>query len=132
VNFDDSQEEQDYLPLLNAITPLQELASVTGFREEIQVGREDDSLYVTLPLGYEPKQIDAIKRKLQQYGITIVDREKLLYARIPIDGITKDELERGQSKIAAVRLFFQAAAMSEGLQGVAAAAEGLDTIMNGL
>jgi hypothetical protein len=129
VNFDNEDEEKKLLPLIQNITPLQELASVTGFREEIQVVWEADALFVTLPLGYEPANIEAIRKKLKQYGIRLVDLDKLLYARIPIEAVTKAELENAQSKIVAVRLFFQAASLSADARTMNAATEGFDKIM---
>ena len=129
LNFENEVEERTYLPIFRSVVPLKDTASVTGFREEIQIVEEGDSLRVTLPLGYEPANIEAIRRYLSRHEITLAPIEQLVYARISIRAITNEELDRAQLVIAALRLFFQAATLASDTRGLSAAAEGFEKLM---
>ena len=132
LNFENSGEEEKYLHFFQNVQPLKDTASVTGFREEIQIIEKDDALHVTFPLGYEPSNLDAIRKYLLKHRIQLSSKEQLLYAEIPISTLSNPELDRAQSVIVALRLFFQAVISGSGNSALNAAADGFEKIMSEL
>lgn len=129
-NFSSYEEEHLLLPLVEQLSPLPEMATVTGFREELNIDTTNDRFEVKVPLGYAPEYVDVIRSTLSVYGISIWEEESpLLYAYLPLVALTTPDLTRVQAQIAAVRLFFQAAISSDSSKAMEAARLGFERIM---
>ena len=129
VNFANSDEENLLLPLVEQIEPLPEMATVTGFREELNVAIRDDTYRVTIPLGYEPPNIADVRKTFGSFNILLSLEENLLYAHLPLVTLTTADLTEAQSQISALRLFFQAATISEDKNSLEAARKGFEKMM---
>lgn len=124
VNFVDEKEEKILFDLIAAIEPLPELATVSGFREELNITLTDDRFWLTLPVGYEPPHLESIQKALLEFGIRCQIKEGLLYAFLPIDSLSREALVLAQSTLVSLRLFFQAVLPSPNPQTIYAALEG--------
>jgi hypothetical protein len=109
LNFSSQQEQEMFLERFQNIPPLPEMATVSGFREELSMHLDGETLYAEVPLGYAPDHVEDLSAFLSEYGINLRPEEQLLYARIPIPELTIEELARAQEAIVGVRLYFQAA-----------------------
>ena len=132
VNFANSDEENMLLPLVEQIEPLPEMATVTGFREELNVTVGDETYRVTIPLGYEPPNIADVQKTFSSYNISLSLEGNLLYAHLPLAALTTADLTEAQSQLSAVRLFFQAATMSEDKNSLEAARKGFEKMMSSI
>lgn len=108
VNFESDLEQETLFPLISQVDPLPDLASVTGFREELKIEMRGDDFFVVLPLGYSPARRDELEGTLSEYGVEIREIESLIYAYVPLITIERDELIHSQGVLTAVRLFYQA------------------------
>jgi hypothetical protein len=121
VNFESDLEEHTLLPKIETLDPLPEMATVTGFREELRMKLESDNVFVILPLGYAPSTLDTLSAALEEYGIELRNEGALLYAFVPVVDVTRDELIHSQHVLTAVRLLFQALSASSAEAAIAAA-----------
>lgn len=121
VNFESDYEAKVLLPQISQVDPLLEMATVTGFREEVRIALIDDIAHLVLPLGYAPKELDAFRNAVGEYGIEVRAEDLLLYAYLSIAAVTRDELIYSQRVLVAVRLFFQAVTQAQTTNSLSAA-----------
>ena len=134
INFEDSAEEEQLLPAVQQLEPLPEMATTTGFREELTIRIKKNSLRenrfeVIIPLGYEPPLLEEINKTLGLYHISLSQNGPLLSAHLPLESLTTEALTHAQEHILAVRLFFQAAATSDNPRTLQAAIIGFENMM---
>jgi hypothetical protein len=111
-NFDNESEEQVLLEQIMQVDPLPEMATVTGFREEIRLTLESDAAYVILPLGYALEAQETLRSTLDEYGIDLQTEDSLIYAYVPVLAINREELIYSQNVLTTVRLLYQALKIS--------------------
>jgi hypothetical protein len=127
VNFESDEEQETLFPLISEVDPLPDLASVAGFREELKIEMQGDDLFVVLPLGYAPANMEVLESTLGEYGIELRDRDTLLFAYVPLITVDRAELIRSQSVLTSVRLFYQAVLKSTALSEANAAVHAFRT-----
>lgn len=106
--FENEREEAELLPQMSTIEPLPDLASVSGFREELAIVYRDSSLFVRLPLGYAPSAFAEFERALRTLHIRSETEGELIFALLPLDALTREALLAVTEQQMAVRLYFQA------------------------
>ncbi|HWF43256.1 MAG TPA: hypothetical protein VG537_01315 [Candidatus Kapabacteria bacterium] len=135
VNFENADEEELLLPFVQRLEPLPEMATTTGFREELTIRSknkrlgDENAFEVVISLGYESPFIEEMRTTLGSYQITLSPEGPLLFAHLPLTVLTTEELTQAQEQILAVRLFFQAVTTSDSPRAFEAAKIGFQNMM---
>lgn len=111
VTFRDQIEEDSLLEKMADLEPLEEMVQTAGFREEIDIEELESGLALIGLLGY-PTQVD--KRfgpLLKRNGMSLTDKEGLLFIAVPVDSLLKEDVMRSQEKLMTVKMLFQAIAL---------------------
>jgi hypothetical protein len=103
VNFADSHEEAQLLPLVREIEPLESMGRVGGFREEMEVTATDDGFAAIVPLGYVPDDKAQLERSLGSNNMQLATEGNLASVRIPFETLDRASLAEVRERLALAR-----------------------------
>ena len=106
VNFRDSDEEMQLLPMIRTIEPLESMGRTGGFREEMEIRMMDDRFAVVVPLGYIPKAPSRLERLLSSSNMTLSTDGNLASVVIAFDVLDHDSLTEARERLALARQLY--------------------------
>jgi hypothetical protein len=108
VNFRDFAEQEQLLPLIRPIEPLESMGRTGGFREEMEVRIHGDGFAVVVPLGYAPEDPAEFIRSLKSNNLQLSVEGNLASVVIPIEVLDHDSLAEARVRLALARQLYDA------------------------
>lgn len=106
VNFANSEEETQLLPLVRTIEPLESMGRTGGFREEMEIQITENGFAAVVPVGYAPADPTRLEREFTANKINLRIEGNLATAVIPFERLDLESLVEVRERLALARQLF--------------------------